>query len=320
MTDKTSEKKQRSDPNGLKPNIAAIVPVHNRREKTLNCLSQLRVCLKGYKYQFIVIDDGSNDGTEIAVRESFPDSILLKGDGTLWWTGAVEIGRRYSIERDFTHLLFVNDDVEFDKQFFRSLLRVNEDDPSCLVGAIKIDVRDHRGVLVSGYRVRGRCMQFFDSLAGMDVERLGEDVFEVDALAGAALLIPADVARKIGAFNLKDFPQNWGDMEYSFRAKRLGYSCFVSAGSRIYTEPNYRYLPSYITESSRIDFVRNLFDRHKYNYGFVCTLKRAIMHKNFFDRVYCFCRSYLILFWRIVYKLIIWNSSFDRRLRSFRPR
>ena len=45
-----------------------------------------------------MIDDGSSDNTSNIVNKKFPDVILIKGDGNLWWSGATNLGIRFAME------------------------------------------------------------------------------------------------------------------------------------------------------------------------------------------------------------------------------
>ena len=65
-----------------------IIPVFNSRQITLNCLTLLHSQTYN-KYSIIIVDDGSTDGTYQAIKEQFPNVTVLKGDGNLWWAGAV---------------------------------------------------------------------------------------------------------------------------------------------------------------------------------------------------------------------------------------
>jgi GT2 family glycosyltransferase len=71
--------------------IFIVIPVHNRRDFTRECLLSLRK--QTYKnFKVIIVDDGSMDGTGDMIEKDFPEVIPLKGDGELWWTGATNMG------------------------------------------------------------------------------------------------------------------------------------------------------------------------------------------------------------------------------------
>ena len=44
---------------------------------------------------YLIVDDGSNDGTQQIVKETYPEVEILSGDGNLWWTGAMHLGVEY---------------------------------------------------------------------------------------------------------------------------------------------------------------------------------------------------------------------------------
>ena len=60
-----------------KENAYIIIPVHNRKAITLQCLDTLEKNGDLHKYHVIVIDDGSTDGSSEAVKSFYPDVIIL---------------------------------------------------------------------------------------------------------------------------------------------------------------------------------------------------------------------------------------------------
>ena len=57
----------------------------------------------------------------------------------------------------------------------------------------------------------------------------------IDALPGRGMLLPVSVVRKIGHIYDRWFPQVYGDIEYSARAKDHGFNLVVSERAKVYT-------------------------------------------------------------------------------------
>ena len=66
--------------------IDIVIPVHNRKQYTRDCLHSLQKQTIS-SYRVIIVDDGSTDGTREMLRREFPEVIVLTGDGNLFWTG-----------------------------------------------------------------------------------------------------------------------------------------------------------------------------------------------------------------------------------------
>jgi cellulose synthase/poly-beta-1,6-N-acetylglucosamine synthase-like glycosyltransferase len=74
-----------------RPIVHVLIPVHNRMDATLECVA----CLERQTYRdfrVVIVDDGSTDGTSDTLERMHPEVEVLRGDGNLWWTGAVHMG------------------------------------------------------------------------------------------------------------------------------------------------------------------------------------------------------------------------------------
>ena len=105
-----------------------VIPVHNRVQLTQGCLLSLRRQTRN-DFKVVVIDDGSTDGTSEMVSSSFPESLLLRGDGNLWWTGATNLGVRHALDWGATYLMTLNDDVIATEDFVEKMLSWAERKP-----------------------------------------------------------------------------------------------------------------------------------------------------------------------------------------------
>ena len=88
--------------------IAAILTVHNRKQKTLSCLQHLFSAIDSYNQQHeeriavtvFLTDDGCSDGTAAAVRQALSerDIRILQGDGSLFWAGGMRCAWQAAID------------------------------------------------------------------------------------------------------------------------------------------------------------------------------------------------------------------------------
>lgn len=94
--------------------IAVLLTVHDRQEKTLNCLRALmkQDLPDGYALDVYLTDDGCTDGTPEAVAEEFPEVTIIKGDGNLFWNrGMFYAWETASKTYDYDYYLWLNDDT-----------------------------------------------------------------------------------------------------------------------------------------------------------------------------------------------------------------
>lgn len=92
--------------------IMAIVAVHNRRVLTERCVETLLQSTTKHRLELILVDDGSTDGTAEWVRQKLPSVTILRGNGDLWFGGAMQWGIEVALasEQAPDFLLLLNND------------------------------------------------------------------------------------------------------------------------------------------------------------------------------------------------------------------
>jgi len=203
--------------------VAVLMTCHNRRETTLRCLRSLHAAAQQVKgrgegeqwhWHVFIVDDGSTDGTDIAVREwadhycqppTFNLS-LIRGNGSLYWARGMALAWRTALEFEkgnhstptpniytsFSHFLWLNDDVVLRPEAFSALSALSTSQPrSVIVG----ELVNSRGEIV--YGTRG------------------------DLFTGNFVLVPQSVFEKVGAICGR-FRHAWADSDYALRCKRAG--------------------------------------------------------------------------------------------------
>lgn len=98
-------------------NIAVLITVFNRIEKTKSCFQSLFSARKPtdvkFSFKVFLTDDGSTDGTADIVKTAYPDKDIeiLRGSGTMFWNGGMNNSWRAALaESGFTGYLWLNND------------------------------------------------------------------------------------------------------------------------------------------------------------------------------------------------------------------
>jgi len=216
--------------------IYVVVPVFNRKSLTrrfLSCLSK-----QSFRhFETIVVDDGSTDGTAELVSEQFPDVRLLRGDGNLWWTGAINEGIRHAMARAAPEdaILVINDDLEIGSGYLETLHGLWKSMPQTLIGSVAVGIRDPEVIVDGGTIVNWWTAKIRKLNSGRRLSEFEKSHHEdVSLLTGRGTLIPIRVFRDIGLYNDRHYQQS-GDDELPVRARNAGYSLVVSYAAVVET-------------------------------------------------------------------------------------
>lgn len=199
-----------------KPTVFVLLPVHNRRRVTRKFMDSLEA--QTYQpLQLVVMDDGSTDGTAAMIKELRPDTEIVRGDGSWWWSGCMQRGYqwllRHSPNRDDI-VLIANDDIIFASNFIEKAVAALIDEQGALLGAQFQDPASGR-VRESGVNADLRRFRFCAA----------ESAQQINCLPTRALLLRWADMRRIGGFHPLLLPHYWADYEYTLRAFRLGIRC-----------------------------------------------------------------------------------------------
>lgn len=213
------------------PSLFLVIPTHNRCAFTRGCLEALAL-QTDRDFETLVVDDGSTDGTREMIRSAFPRVILLEGDGSLWWTGATNLGVRYALGQKAWQVLALNDDTLPPPEFVARMKQAAADHPAALIGAMAVS-HETGAPLYWGERVRWPTASYIPLPRPADGRFQG--VHEVTHFPGRGLLIPSGVFDSIGLFDAARFPQYAADYDFTHRASRAGFRilCNYDAPLRI---------------------------------------------------------------------------------------
>jgi len=219
----------------MKHKIYIVIPVHNRKEYTKNCLLSLRA--QTYKeFKTIIVDDGSTDGTAEMLEQEFPEVHVIKGDGNLWWTAATNLGVKYAIENNAEYILTLNNDTIATEKFLEKMIFWAMQTPNALFGAFAIDFETKKPIY-GGERINWKLANSKFLLDILPKEQW-HGLHEVTHFPGRGLFIPSDVFKKIGFFDEKHFPHYAADYDFTHRAIRAGFKVYCNFDSKLYIYPD----------------------------------------------------------------------------------
>ena len=173
--------------------LAVLIASHNRMDATLGCMSRLLPQL-GEDDGVYLVDDGSTDGTAVAVAGLKAKRIkVIDGDGRLYWAkGMRKVWEEAVAERDdWDGFLWLNDDTELRSDAIAKMMAVNEGE-SIVVG----ELENAKGEIVYGMRPGG-------------------------LFTGNCVLVPRKVYERLGMI-CGVYSHAWADSDYAMMAKRAG--------------------------------------------------------------------------------------------------
>lgn len=213
--------------------LIAVFTCFNRKARTKNCIHTLVKGNPGCEFTFVAVDDNSTDGTgEMleAQQEKGYDIHLLKGNGSLFYSGGMRLGMEYVLGRSaavkedsnasnntYDYLLMLNDDVAFYDNCIEKMAAQSKEQGNAVVVGAMCDQDRHMTYSAVKY------------IRGIHYRKLEISEWNVpaDTFNANAVLIPYEVFRKVGAMD-GHYVHSLGDFDYGLSIKRAGYPIYPS--------------------------------------------------------------------------------------------
>ncbi len=244
--------------------LSILVPIHNGIEFTKKCIQNifenLPIPMK-FSTKLIIIDDGSTDGSSEWINKHYPETIIIKGNGDLWWSESINQGAKFAIRKlNSKYLLLWNNDIIIKEDYFNFIADyINSNISREIIGSQILNLSKPDIIWSNGGRllsVFGFRKQIFSR---KKINKVKEDILEVDWLTGMGTLIPSSVINNIGYWDSKNFPQYIGDLEFTYRAKKNGINLMVDSNLKIWNDTD----NSGATLNIRVkDFFSSIFNNY----------------------------------------------------------
>lgn len=223
--------------------LSIIIVNYNTKDFLKDCLASIQKTVpKSLKYQIIVVDNDSTDESVEMVKREFSNVLLIENENE----GFAKANNRGVKKSKGEYILFLNPDTVVYKKTIEGMLTFMKEHPKAgaatctlLMKNGQIDYASHRGFptpwnafcYFSGISRRFPKVKFLSGYT-----RSWQDLnttHEIDALAGAFMLIPRKAGEEVDWWD-QDYFFNGEDLDFCFRLKEKGW--------KIYYVPQYSIL------------------------------------------------------------------------------
>lgn len=224
--------------------VLAVLACHGRSAVTCRALAALfaQKLPATVTVEALLVDDGSPDDSVARVSAGFPQVEIVRGDGSLWWAGAMALGLERAAAREPDWLLWLNDDVVLDPDALARLVACHDDHVAAegaapvVIGATRDPVT---GTLSYGGQRRAGFRPFrFEAVASAGTAQ------RCDTFQGNIVLVPLAVHRSLAGIHQSLMGvQGSADTDFGLRATHMGIPVVQAPGLHGSCPPNLRPAP-----------------------------------------------------------------------------
>lgn len=212
--------------------LAAIVTSYNRADFIGQCCQSICDARNsGVDLQIYVMDNGSTDDTGAVAQAVDPCVRVLRTEDNRSVVEVINRGFRAAYDDPgVTHLLLLNDDIEFLPGAIAALLEASDAHPHALLTPLQLNYHRRGQVDSSAYAHVVDCRDLVeDAVLGRPLRKTYPQI----TIIGAAMLAPRAVWEGIGEFD-ELFWFTGSDDDYCNRAHWLGYEVLLVPAAHMY--------------------------------------------------------------------------------------
>lgn len=217
-----------------KPLVYSIILTWNQKDMTIECLESLLVS-EYSNIKFVVVDNGSTDGTPDALNKRFPEVEIVRSPTNLGIAGGYNLGLEYAFKQGADYIFLANNDIIVDKSMLYHLVDALENDPKAGIGMPKIYhyYGDQTRLWCTGARWR----RFPPGVKMTGVNAKDSPRFsqlrEIEYAPSCCLLIRREVLNIVGYFDTEYFFYN-DDWDFSVRTRKAQYTILFVPEAKVW--------------------------------------------------------------------------------------
>lgn len=210
------------------PRFSIVVPVHDNFHLTYFCLASILYTCAGLPYEIIVVDDGSSDQSR-RIEHIVTGVRVVRHAKALGFVGACNAGAAAARGQ---HIVFLNNDTEVVGRWLEELHLPFVLFPMTGLTGAKLVYPDGR-LQEAGGIVWGNGHPWNVGRNGNPADPAFSYTRQADYVSGAAIMIAADVWRRVGGFSREFEPAYYEDTDLAFKVREAGYRAVFAAKATV---------------------------------------------------------------------------------------
>lgn len=183
------------------PLVYVLILNWNDADNTLACLESVHQ-LAYPNLRVVVVDNGSTDGSDQTIRQTFPNIDWIANVRNLGFAGGANVGLEHARQNGADYVLFINNDTVLDPALLTELVRVAEGHPRAGLLTPKIYYYDDPTLVWAAGAYMARFPPRVKIIGSARRDSPRYDVLrQVDYVTGCAILISRQVLEAIRGFD-----------------------------------------------------------------------------------------------------------------------
>lgn len=203
--------------------IIALFTCFNRKVKTEKAIRSLVIGNPGIDFNFMVVDDGSNDGTPEMLQNLNDEGYeitCVHGRGNLFYSGGMRVAMEELLKKErhyYDYILMMNDDVAFAEHAIEKLAKQSEEKNGAVIVGVTCDSK-------GSYTYGAICYTKGIHYIGVGIESPDK---KCDTFNANCVLIPKKIFDAVPIMD-NCYIHSLGDFDYGLSISKRGYCIYPS--------------------------------------------------------------------------------------------
>lgn len=215
------------------PKVAIIILNWNGKEDTIECLKSFEK-IDYQNYELVVVDNGSEDDSVAAIKQMFPEIIVIETGHNLGYAGGNNAGIRYALKNDTEYVLLLNNDTVVDEKLIEAFIKANTKliKPAILGGKIYYHAQPDTLWYAGANWVPSK-LDFEHIGMGQKDGSAFDQLSKTEYVTGCLMFVPAEIFHQVGLLD-EGFFLIYEETDWCYRARKYGYECYYIPTAKIW--------------------------------------------------------------------------------------